>query len=137
MEIKKEKCSLKEHSETNANSYCANCRLFMCNKCENYHSNLFSTHHQTFILEKNNAEIFTGFCGEKEHKHELEFFCKTHNQLCCVECISKIKKKNFGNHKDCEVCLIEDIKDEKLNKLSENIKYLEDLSKDINESINN
>ena len=52
-------------------------------------------------------------------------------------CISKIKNENFGNHKDCNVCLIEEIKDEKINKLKENINCLENLSKNINESINN
>ena len=27
-----------------------------------------------------------------------------------------------GQHKDCNICLIKDIKDEKINKLNENIK---------------
>ena len=35
----------------------------------------------------------------------------------------------YGQHFNCEVCLIKDIKDEKKNKLKENIKYLEDSSK--------
>ena len=37
----------------------------------------------------------------------------------------------YGQHFNCEVCLIKDIKDEKKNKLKENIKYLEDSSKNI------
>ena len=42
----------------------------------------------------------------------------------------------YGQHFNCEVCLIKDIKDEKKNKLKENIKYLEDSSKNIIESVN-
>ena len=49
---------------------------------------------------------------------------------------SKLSKKGYGQHKDCDVCLIEDIKDEKKNKLDENIKYLQDLSNNLENSIN-
>ena len=66
---------------------------------------------------------------------KLKFFCKTHNQLCCSICISKIKTDEIGNHKDCEVCKIEDVKSEKMSKLKENINKLEELSKDLQESI--
>ena len=107
----------------------------MCNKCENHHSNLF-INHIIFNLEKyDEEEIFTGFCMEENHKNELEFFCKNHNQLCCAACISKIKTEKIGNHKDCEICLIGSIKEEKKSKLDKNIQILEDYSKNINESI--
>ena len=136
MEILKKKCSFKEHLDFAANIYCGECKIFMCKKCEIHHSSLF-LNHEIFNLEKYNEEIFTGFCLEDNHKIKLQFFCKTHNQLCCAACISKIKSENFGNHKDCNVCVIEDIKDEKINKLKENIQCLENLSKNVNESINN
>ena len=42
-------------------------------------------------------------------------------------CICKIRKDEIGKHKDCNVCTIEEIKDEKINKLKENIKCLEEL----------
>ena len=58
----------------------------------------------------------------------LVYFCKNHNKLCCASCITKIKGEGNGQHKDCEVCFIKEIKDEKKNKLKENIKSLEDLS---------
>jgi len=136
MEIQNKKCSLKEHLEINAISYCGKCKIFLCNKCENHHSNLFFNH-ETFNLDKNNSEIFSGYCIEENHYNKLEFFCLTHNQLCCASCIAKIKKENYGNHKDCDVCIIEDIKDEKIKKLEQNIHLLENFSKNINESINN
>ena len=28
---------------------------------------------------------------------ELEYFCKTHNKLCCAACLSKIKDEKMGN----------------------------------------
>ena len=136
METQKNKCSFKDHSEITANSYCRECKIYMCKKCENYHSNLF-LNHELFNLEKYNEEIFDEICSEKDHNIKLQFFCKTHNQLCCAACISKIKKGNFGNHKDCNVCIIEDIKDEKISQLKDNILYLENFTKNLNESLNN
>ena len=52
------------------------------------------------------------------------------------ECISKIKGKGNGQHTDCNVCFIEEIKDEKKNKLNENIKTLDEISNKIEDSIN-
>ena len=136
MEIKKKKCSFKDHREIDANFYCLQCGINICNKCEIFHSKLFENH-PIFSLDKNIDEIFTGFCKEKNHKNnDLSFYCKNHNQLCCVSCICKVKTKEIGKHGDCDICLIENIKDEKINKLKENIKYLEELSNNIFKSIN-
>ena len=87
-------------------------------------------------LDKNIDEIFTGFCIEKNHVSKLEYFCITHNQLCCASCITKIKGNGNGQHTNCDVCHINDIKESKKNKLKENIKYLEDLSNTFEQSIN-
>ena len=106
----------------------------MCNKCENFHSKLLQKH-QIFNLEKENEEIFTGICFEEDHQDKLEYFCKTHNVLCCPACIAKIEKNKYGTHKDCNVCIIEEIIDEKKNKIKENIKYLEDISNNLEESL--
>ena len=130
----KNKCSNVEHEEINANIYCRECKIYMCNKCEIFHSKLCKNH-RTFVLKKDNEEIFTGFCKEENHQIKLQYFCKNHNSLCCVACISKIKSKGNGNHKDCEIYNIEDIKDEKLNKSKDNIKLLEDLSHKLEESV--
>ena len=112
MKEPKKKCSSKEHKEIQAIIYCKECKIYMCNKCENLHSKLFNNHH-SYKLDKDFNEIFTGLCKYKNHKDEYEFFCKTHNELCCAVCISKIKKEGKGQHTDCDVCLIEDIKNEK------------------------
>ena len=129
------KCTLKKHEEINAIIYCQECKIFMCNKCENHHSELFQNH-LVYMLDKDISEIFTGYCKEIEHYDKLEFYCKNHNKLCWAACISKIKREGKGQHTDCNVCNIEDIKDEKKNKLKENIKVLENLSNTFEQSIN-
>ena len=106
------KCSSKIHGEISAVKYCLECKVFMCNKCENFHSELLQNHH-TVNIDWSIKDIFTDFCKEENHKDELEYFCKTHNQLCCSACITKIKGKGKGAHKDCDICFIEEIKDEK------------------------
>ena len=128
------KCSNKKHTEINAVSYCAECNLYLCNKCLNIHIEYLENHH-IIKLDKHNQEIYTGLCQEFNHKKELIFYCKEHNQLCCAACLCKIKKNGNGLHSDCEVCDIEEIKEEKKSKLNENIKYLEESSKTIEESI--
>ena len=87
-------------------------------------------------MDKNEEELFTNICKEQNHEDQLEFYCKNHNKLCCAACLSKIKGKGNGQHFNCNVCLIEEIKEEKRNKLNENIKYLEDFSKKIDNLIN-
>ena len=131
----KNKCSLKKHAEIDAIIYCQECDKNMCNKCQNLHSELFDSHH-IYKLNQNLKEIFTGFCKEKNHNKELNYFCKNHNVLCCAVCLCKIEDKANGNHKNCEVFLINDIQEEKRKKLKENIKLLEELSIDLNKTIN-
>ena len=113
MKNQKKKCSLKEHKDANANIYCKKCEKYMCNKCEVYHSKLFEDH-QNFIIKENIDELYNEFCEEENHHYnKLNYFCKTHNRLCCGLCLTKIKTKGDGQHADCEVCCIEDIKEEK------------------------
>ena len=134
MENQIQKCSNKNHNEIKEIKFCQICKVYLCNKCENFHSDLLENHIIT-NLDKNENEIFTGFCKEKDHFNKLKYFCKNHNQLCCAACITKIKGEGDGQHTDCNVCMIEDIKQEKKNKLKENIKYLEDLSLNFKEAI--
>ena len=129
------KCSWKKHQDIDAISYCIECNVFMCNKCLNAHSEFLEDHHKC-NLDKNFKDVFTGICKEKNHNIQLEFYCSNHNELCCAACLSKIKNKGYGQHHECNVSSIEDIKEQKINKLKENIKYLEDISKTIENSVN-
>ena len=131
------KCSSMNHKEIDALSFCGECKIYMCNKCDKFHSEMFQNH--IFIkLEKGKdiTELFTGFCKEKNHKVELKYFCKIHNELCCAECITKLKGEENGQHSDCDVCFIKDVENEKRNKLKENIKCLEDISINLEQKIN-
>ena len=129
------KCSLKDHSNNNAIAYCQKCEIFMCNKCNKTHSEL-CTNHSKFIINENIDGLFTEICKEEKNHSKLSYFCKNHNKLCCIFCIAKIKGEGIGQHKDCDVCFIKEIKEEKKNRLKENIKCLEDLSKSLELSIN-
>ena len=127
MELQKQKCSFEDHKNIDAIKYCPECNIYLCNKCENHHSELFKNHH-ILPLEKDKDELFTGYCKEKSHSKLLNYFCKDHNDLCCPCCIAKIKTRENGNHFDCNVCDINDICDEKKKNISNNIKSLENLS---------
>ena len=133
MENYKKKCSKEEHTNIDAILYCQDCKIYICNKCLNHHQGLFKKH-ITYNID-NNKDIFIDKCEENNHQNKLEFYCKNHNKLCCTACIIKIKAKGFGQHNDCDVCILQDIKEEKKNKLKDNIKFLEDLSNNLNNSI--
>ena len=131
---KAKKCSNEKHSEIDAINYCPECNLHLCNKCSMSHTEILNNH-IIYNSDKDAKEIFTGIYKESNHKQELEFYCKAHNILCCTACLSKIKGKGYGQHYNCNVCLIEEIKEEKKNKLIGNIKYLEDFSEKIDNLI--
>ena len=56
--------------------------------------------------------------------------------ICCVACIAKIKGKGKGQHSDCDIYIIEDVKEEKKKILDENLRKLIELSNTIEESTN-
>ena len=128
------KCSSKEHLNNDAKSYCPICKVYMCNKCDNFHSNLCQNHGQ-YNIDQDLRALFTGYCKHENHPNKLEYFCKTHNELCCAACLCKLNMNGDGEHKDCDVCSIKDIKDEKKNALNNNIKKLEEISATFEESI--
>ena len=132
--MENKKCSSKKHEENDAIFYCQECKIYLCNKCQNIHLELFQNHHE-FKLDKDIKDIYTGFCKENNHSDKLKYFCITHNVLCCAACIARIKGKGDGQHSDCIICNIEDIKEEKKKKLKENIEYLTNLSNIFEESI--
>ena len=132
METKKFYCSSENHSEQKASKFCPECNLYMCNQCLNYHSKLFKNHHIINISE-NIENIFTGFCKEENHSScKLDYFCKLHNLLCCSSCI---EKNSNSKHANCTICRIEEIKEEKKLNFENNIKTLENISNNMNESV--
>ena len=109
----KPKCSSKKHKDIEASIFCKDCKIYLCNNCQSFHSDLFENHKLIDIKNTNPGQnyLFTGFCPENDHFEKLEYFCKNHNNLCCSSCIVKVIKKGKGLHSNCEICLIEDIKD--------------------------
>ena len=133
MERKIPKCSSEKHKEIDAFFYCEDCKIYMCNKCNIYHSELFKNH-RLYNDYNNSNNNFTGLCLEKNHFNELKYFCKNHNKLCCISCISKIKDNEIGQHRDCDIYYLENIKEEKVKELKKNSQYLEDILNDLNSS---
>ena len=117
--ITNKKCSFEEHKDIDAISYCSKCDIYVCEKCKDYHNNLINRNHNQ-IFNKENNEI----CLEKNHQEKLEYFCRTHNKLCCRACVTKIKGLGNGQHSECDICFVKDITDERKNILEQNIIYL-------------
>ena len=69
------KCSSKEHLNNDAKSYCPICKVYMCNKCDNFHSNLCSNHNQ-YNLDQDIKTIFTGYCKTRIILLNLNIFVK-------------------------------------------------------------
>ena len=87
-------------------------------------------------MEEINKNIFTEYCKlGNNHNLEFTFFCKTHNELCCEKCISKKEEKDFGQHKNCDICSLEIIKEQKETNFKENLKNLKKISSNFEEII--
>ena len=109
MKDKKKYCSLSEHQKNEANMFCLECKQFRCNKCEKLYSEICKNHTKYKYENNNQKDIFIGYCLEKNHLKELNYYCKQHNILCCAQCITKIKDEENGQHSNCDICLIKDI----------------------------
>lgn len=130
MEKERKKCSSSKHKNFDAISYCKNCRLYLCNKCKNNHSEFYESHN--IINLDAELDIFISECQKENHdKNELKFFCKNHNVLCCIYCINKINNFCLGEHYNCDCCHIDEIKEEKWNKIKEDLDILLELSNNI------
>ncbi|CAG2235046.1 TRIM56 [Mytilus edulis] len=78
--------------------WCADCETFLCKDCKIYHGRIkASKGHQTITLDEyNNLPSFVVDIRSrcKKHDEKCDFYCKFHDDPCCVKCIK-------DNHKDC------------------------------------
>ena len=123
MEYQTKKCSSKKHEDSDAINYCQFCRVYLCEQCQKIHDELYN--HPLTQLKSSLNDNISNFCSLDNHNNKLDFYCKTHNVLCCAACISKLKLKGNGQHSECDISLLDDIKVEKKNNLNDNIKTLE------------
>ena len=129
------KCSSIGHRNIDAIIFCHMCKKYFCNQCQSFHSNIFQ-HHISQKISDMNKEIFTGLCQDKNHINILKYYCKNHNQLCCVACIGKIKDEINGKHNDCEIFKLKDIKPQKEKKFKEDYNKLQDIYNSLEPKIN-
>ena len=104
------KCYYNEHSEQTATNYCFKCNKFLCETCSTSHFDA-NPNHNLFSVDKDLRLNFTGYCSEG-HPNKLEYYCSTHNNLCCAACLCKINDKGDGQHTECKVCHMDEIKEE-------------------------
>ena len=114
------RCSLEKHSNKAAKVFCQDCKILMCEECNETHLDICKLHnyHQ---LDK----ISTDKCKNAKHISEINFFCKAHNRLCNTKCNSNPKNDLNGQEFNCEIFLLNNIEEEKRNKLKDNVKHLE------------
>ena len=67
MELKEYKCT--NHEDIEAIIFCPQCRIYMCNKCKQMHSDLLKSH-IIFNLDKKTKDIFIGICTDENHNVE-------------------------------------------------------------------
>ena len=96
MNTNSKKFDSKKHEKINAISYCRDCRLYICNKCQIIHEESYN--HCLINISNDKDDVFTGICHEVNHPNNLEYFCKNHNKLCCAACIVKLPKEGNGQH---------------------------------------
>ena len=88
-----------------------------------------------FSLNEDINKVFTGLCMKTNHSLKLEYYCKSHNQLCCAACIAKVKYNGKGRHKDCEIYNISQNKKNKKESYIKNISKLGMLSKKLRQTV--
>ena len=134
MEKSIKKCYTKSHANKKAVKFCFNCNKYLCEICSASHFKC-DRKHELYSLDTDHNLSFTGTCTEANHPNKLDYFCNTHNNLCCAACLCKIKEKGDGQHNECNACYIGEIKEEKKKKLNENVNILKDLSQNIKKRI--
>ncbi|XP_071149737.1 uncharacterized protein [Mytilus edulis] len=89
-----------------AEEFCPQCEEVLCGDCRNHHKiSKSSKSHQTISIGKYNKlpsliKQIKHTC--EEHDCSLEFYCKSHDSLCCKLCL-------ISGHKECkETIFIED-----------------------------
>ena len=128
MESLFKRCYTKSHWNKKATKRCFTCNKDFCEICAGAHSRC-DRKHELHSLDTDSKNFnFTGLCKEDNHT-KLNYFCKTHNNLCCAACLCKIKEKGDGQHTECNACHIDEIKDEKKTKLNNCINILKNLLK--------
>ncbi|CAC5400965.1 unnamed protein product [Mytilus coruscus] len=121
------------HISKAAEGYCPLCEEALCTDCKDHHklSKATKTHQAISIDEYNKLPLFIReikqYCDE--HGDRFEFFCPTHNELCCKRCITT-------THNECkESKVIEDFVE--FSKSSAAINKYEQTLKDVDENIQN
>ncbi|CAG2186799.1 unnamed protein product [Mytilus edulis] len=116
-----------------AEEFCPQCEEVLCGDCRNHHKiSKSSKSHQTISIGKYNK--LPSFIKQikhtcEEHDCSLEFYCKSHDSLCCKLCL-------ISGHKECkETIFIEDFLTPSLGHQSAALANVEKVLKDLGDNI--
>ncbi|XP_052079883.1 uncharacterized protein LOC127718031 [Mytilus californianus] len=116
-----------------AEAYCSQCEEALCIECRDHHKiSRSSKSHQTISVEKH--QKLPSFIKQIKHycaKHDcfLEFYCKSHDSLCCKLCL-------ISGHKECkETMFIEDFLMPSSGHQSAALDNIEKVLKDLDDNI--
>ncbi|XP_063416026.1 E3 ubiquitin-protein ligase TRIM45-like [Mytilus trossulus] len=99
---KQQDCKVCEQHQqkSTAKFWCKGCEKTLCEKCNTMHEWLLSSH-PVIALEELGPDILgidlhavSENCNEHP-SNSIEAFCLNHEQLCCIQCVTK-------NHRNCE-----------------------------------
>ena len=116
----KRKCS--KHQNAEVVTYYPECKKFCCTECDKLMRELFPEYHPLPIEEASELTLtFEDRCKEIGHSDcPLNYFCKTHNELCCSECAYS----GTGKHRGCAVVRARDMEMEFKARLSASVDSL-------------
>ncbi|XP_052087662.1 uncharacterized protein LOC127724665 [Mytilus californianus] len=76
---------------TAAEKWCKDCQELYCNTCSMYHTAITPLANHTMLSLSDNMEHFPPNIPQNitcnKHDWDFNFFCKTHKQIICVECV--------------------------------------------------
>ncbi|VDI34838.1 Hypothetical predicted protein [Mytilus galloprovincialis] len=77
---------------TGAEKWCKDCQELYCNTCSMYHMATTPLAYHTILSLNDSMEYFPpkfpqNITSCNKHDRDFNFFCKTHHQIICVECV--------------------------------------------------
>ena len=100
----------KEDGETNvAVVYCKTCKQFQCDVCNRMHRRIATLKGHVIVdvndqSTRNDEFDMQGIDRCEKHNEIGKFYCKTHDQLCCSDCV-------LGSHLKCGVVELGELTD--------------------------
>ncbi|XP_046542331.1 tripartite motif-containing protein 45-like isoform X2 [Haliotis rubra] len=118
MKIEKKTLCTDCPDENEAEARCQECSSYLCAACRSAHKRHRMTKDHTIItLDDPQENLKRGHFCQYHPAHQIEFYCNTDEQLCCVSCC-------IGDHKDHVVKKLENAADTKRAKVEKKLQLI-------------